>query len=803
MFPKDQPISDERAVEASQLGQPVPTEASPVNAGYYEPHKLAELTKHGRLYVIADGMSGPTFGQIVSQYAIKKLLHSFYTSDISDPQTRLLEVIRQVNLEIVERNNQFSRRRPMATTLSTALFHNNKLLIANVGDSQAYIVWGQDIERVDWDAPSPSPTSPDDAPILLLPSKTEPLEPDRDKATSSPAQYVPQVLGLDKNIKIDTFTRRLFPADIVILCSGGLTGYLAEKEIARAVSRHGPEQAIPRLIALAAERNNHDPVAISITRVLSSAVALRPPLPMTLPDAPTWSDWDITPKPPSPSPPQPATAPTVQPPLTPTSLPDTKPVMAHRVETTEYPTTAHQLSQQQSGWRWQSSLWGLLIVLFLCVLPFVAWRYLLTPDLVAAIPYLSDLETLFTGQDAPLVPGLTPPESVEPEAISQIEAAPETSAETPAKPTDTPIATLDTTPVAESNSPRPTPVIESNSPRPTPEAVFTRPVSSPTARPLPTLAESPTPSPTPISTIELPEGCTNRARFFGDVTVPDGTQFSAGQKFEKVWLLLNAETCPWGPGYTIRFIGGVPMGAPPELPLQTLVSPQTNSEIRVPMIAPGEPGEYRSEWQLYDLNGEAFGPVMYLEIEVTPPDLTDLAMVEQATLYDFVDKAGAATWSAGGEIYSLLEIDISDRLQLPAPQGTVARGIGLLRGNVTSERNVLLTYPHREFGLIEGSYAVDTPLQPTDVLVAELGFPKLSILSDDGVTFEVIFTPGDGSEQVLLSKTVQYRDSPITEIVSLAPVEPDQIGTFTLRVLGGDSLSQDWAVWIDLRLVRL
>lgn len=286
------------------------------------------------------------------------------------------------------------------------------------------------------------------------------------------------------------------------------------------------------------------------------------------------------------------------------------------------------------------------------------------------------------------------------------------------------------------------------------------------------------------------------------MTVPDGSQFVAGEEFEKVWLLLNAETCPWGPGYTVRFVGGVPMGAPPELPLQTLVPPQTNSEIRVPMIAPGTPGAYRSEWQLYDLNGEAFGPVIYVEIEVTPPDLTDPAAFEQATLYDFIDNAGQATWSAGGEIYTVLETDISDRLQLPALQGTVARGVGLLRGNVTTERNVLLTFPHRGLGLIEGQYALDMPLQPTDVLVAELGFPKLSILSDDGVTFEVIFTPGDGPEQILLSKTVQYPDSPITEIVSLAPVQPGQIGTFTLRVLAGESLSQDWAVWIDLRLVR-
>ena len=76
-------------------------------------------------------------------------------------------------------------------------------------------------------------------------------------------------------------------------------------------------------------------------------------------------------------------------------------------------------------------------------------------------------------------------------------------------------------------------------------------------------------------------------------------------------------------------------------------------------------------------------------------------------------------------------------------------------------------------------------------------------MSDDGVIFEVVFTPDDGSEGVqILSTNVQYQDSPVSDIVPLTGIESGQTGTFTVRVLGGDSLSRDYAVWIDLRLVR-
>jgi hypothetical protein len=310
------------------------------------------------------------------------------------------------------------------------------------------------------------------------------------------------------------------------------------------------------------------------------------------------------------------------------------------------------------------------------------------------------------------------------------------------------------------------------------------------------------PSPTPAPTIELPPNCKNKARFVRDVTVNDGQQVTPAEKFKKVWLVENAGDCPWGPGYTVRFIAGDRMGVDSEVPILDVTPPEANGEIRVSMIAPAAPGKYRGDWQLYSLTGEPFGPVIYLEIEVSSPTPTEIDQSNLTTLYDFLENAGEATWSSGEATYTLLETDISENLELPAPQGMVVLGKAQLRGNVESERNVLLTYPHQELGLIEGTYSVDSPLQPADVLAATFGFIKLSILSDDGVTFEVVFTPTDGLEQVVLSRAVQYKDSPVTEMQPLAGIKPGQSGTFTLRVLGRNSLSQDWAIWIDLRLIR-
>lgn len=492
---------------------------------------------------------------------------------------------------------------------------------------------------------------------------------------------------------------------------------------------------------------------------------------MAAPQPPTWQDWDTTPKPPSAATDKPGDTTATQP------LPKTAPA----VPPTQ-PSPMRRFTPPPAKRSWPNYLAGLGLVLLLCALPLIIWQYLIPAETKAAIPFLSNVGTMLAGSPAQNEPA---PDTADPNrAAAEPSPTPEVTEANEAG--GTPPATL---------------IVESNSPVATPEVTMVSPVSTPSATLTPPQAA--TPSPTPLPTIVLPQDCTNRARFMQDVTVPDGTAFAPGERFEKVWLLLNAETCPWGPGYTVRFIGGDALGVAQQFPLTEVVQPTTNGEIRVPMIAPPTPGRYRSEWQLYDTTGESFGPVMYVEIEVVPPAAGDLAQAEVDTLYDFIANAEQAGWSANGQSYALQQTEISDQLALPPGQGVVASGNALLRGNRQSEGNVLLTYPDRTVGLIEGRYQVATPLQPTDALVVSLGFPKLAILSDDGVIFEVTFTPENSTEaQLILSTPVQYPDSPVTQVQPLSAIEAGRSGTFTLRVLGRDSLSQDWAVWIDARLIR-
>ena len=144
----------------------------------------------------------------------------------------------------------------------------------------------------------------------------------------------------------------------------------------------------------------------------------------------------------------------------------------------------------------------------------------------------------------------------------------------------------------------------------------------------PTQAVTATPLPVSAQEIEADDrpttepACTNALWFFQDITIPDGTQVSPGDRLDKRWLVQNAGTCNWDERYQIRLEAGSNMGVPQQ---QALYPARSGLEltIRMNFIAPDEAGTYRSAWQAYDPDGVPFGDPFFIEVVVVdnaPPE---------------------------------------------------------------------------------------------------------------------------------------------------------------------------------------
>lgn len=118
---------------------------------------------------------------------------------------------------------------------------------------------------------------------------------------------------------------------------------------------------------------------------------------------------------------------------------------------------------------------------------------------------------------------------------------------------------------------------------------------------------------TPAATSEAPStpsvvrpanqpGCTNKAAFVIDVTVPDNSVINAGETFTKTWRISNTGTCIWASDYTLTYYSENRMGAPDTVPLD-ITNPGETLDISVELTAPRSPGTYRGNFVIKNPEG--------------------------------------------------------------------------------------------------------------------------------------------------------------------------------------------------------
>lgn len=163
-------------------------------------------------------------------------------------------------------------------------------------------------------------------------------------------------------------------------------------------------------------------------------------------------------------------------------------------------------------------------------------------------------------------------------------------------------------------------------------------------------------------------------------------------------------------------------------------------------------------------------------------------------VFDFVAEAHQAEW-------------FNERAQnLPFP-GDPADRRGFVRRLDTATledqrqyRNVLQTHPRwASEGTIWGKYR-GIMIPPNAALVAKVGFLQ-GATGTDGVTFVVDFKPGSGTSFIRLAEVWVRYDGRLDQIWVDLSRYAGKIGDFQLGVLAGSSSGQDWAVWVDTRIV--
>jgi len=96
--------------------------------------------------------------------------------------------------------------------------------------------------------------------------------------------------------------------------------------------------------------------------------------------------------------------------------------------------------------------------------------------------------------------------------------------------------------------------------------------------------------------------CKDAAVLLADVSYPDHTRLTAGEKFTKTWKLQNTGTCTWT-GYTAAFVSGDKMAAPDSVPVPETQAKAT-VEVSVDLVAPSQDGAFTGSFELRNAAGK-------------------------------------------------------------------------------------------------------------------------------------------------------------------------------------------------------
>lgn len=225
------------------------------SCGAVEPHNRHELNQSGLLYVIADGMGGHERGEVSSKYTVETLLKVYYEAPKIPPEKRLRDIIQQINqnLYVYAKENLQSGEKT-GTTFVAAVVRKGKLLVANAGDSRAYLLRDGKIKQITRDHTFVGE-------LVRAGTITE-----EEARESKYRNRLSRSVGADPKLEVDIHPPiPLRRGDIILLCTDGLTGYASPQDILDAA--HGdPEEIVERLIRFANDRGGSDNVTVSVIK---------------------------------------------------------------------------------------------------------------------------------------------------------------------------------------------------------------------------------------------------------------------------------------------------------------------------------------------------------------------------------------------------------------------------------------------------------------------------------------------------------------------------------------------------------
>jgi PPM family protein phosphatase len=187
------------------------------------------------LYAVADGMGGHRGGEVASTLALETVQQLF-----EQRQGSLADQVAEANRAVFERSRNDRSVSGMGTTLTAALVDGDRVHLAHVGDSRAYLFRGGELRLLTEDH-------------TLVHKMVVEGEITAEEAETHPHRSIlTRALGVDQSVIVDEGDIEVADGDRILLCSDGLTGMVTDGQIREILAEAAePQGAVDRLVTVA------------------------------------------------------------------------------------------------------------------------------------------------------------------------------------------------------------------------------------------------------------------------------------------------------------------------------------------------------------------------------------------------------------------------------------------------------------------------------------------------------------------------------------------------------------------------
>ena len=187
------------------------------------------------LYVVADGMGGHRGGEVASSLALETVQRLFEAQ-----QGTLADQVTEANRAVFERSQEDRSVAGMGTTLTAALVEGDRVHLAHVGDSRAYLFRGGELSMLTEDH------------TLVHRMVLEGEITEAEAETHPHRSILTRALGVDASVQVDEGDVIAVAGDRILLCSDGLTAMVPDGQIREILSATpDPQEAVDTLVRAA------------------------------------------------------------------------------------------------------------------------------------------------------------------------------------------------------------------------------------------------------------------------------------------------------------------------------------------------------------------------------------------------------------------------------------------------------------------------------------------------------------------------------------------------------------------------